>query len=120
LNSPVRFELLLFDAEHVAVERWCSALLDSGSHQCTLPAGRRQQLLGHRQRPYGSHDLDVFQANVGRQRALLIRRRLVRNIDLAIGDGNAAGLSVQIQRPLELDPCLVVGTPGLVLLRKRH
>ena len=119
LQSPIRLELLLFDSEHVAVQWWRRALFDPRRDQRTLPAGGRQQLLGHRQRPDSCQDLAVFEAHARGQRPLLIGRGLVRGIDLAIGNGDAAGLPVQIQRPLQLDARLVVGAARLLLLRKR-
>ena len=64
-------------------------------------------------------DLAVFHPHVRGQRPLLIGRGLVRGIDLAIGDGDAAGFPIQIQRPLQLDAGLVVGPARLLLLRKR-
>ena len=54
LKSAVRFEPLLFDPEHVSVERRRRALVRPvTATSVTLTAGRRQQLLGHRQRPDG-------------------------------------------------------------------
>ena len=77
-RSSVRLELLLFDPEHVAVQRRRSALFDPRRNQRTLTAGGRQQLLGHRQRPYGGQDLAVFEPHARGQRPLLIGRGLLR------------------------------------------
>ena len=70
-------------------------------------------------RPDGGQDLAIFRPHVRGQGPLLVSRSLMRGIDLAVGNGDAGGLAVEIQRPLQFDTRLSIGATWLLLLRKR-